>query len=92
MNSFRFLLELPWCWCAGPWPAPSMPRGTLELFLGVTPAPGLLRLTTTFSLLLSPVISVNPLTNERRVKTVLTNERRVLPDPEAVAEGEEGLH
>ena len=68
-----------------------MPRGTLELFLGVTPAPELLRLTT-FSLLLSPVISVNPLTNERRVKTVLTNERRVLPDSEAVAEGEEGLH
>ena len=60
--------------------------------MGVTPAPELLRLTTTFSLLLSPVICVNPLTNERRVLTVLTNERRVLPDPEAVAEGEEGLH
>ena len=70
--------------------------------MGVTPAPELLRLTTTFSLLLSPVICVNPLTNERRVLTVLTNERRVLtvltnerrvlPDPEAVTEGEEGLH
>ena len=60
--------------------------------MGVTPAPELLRLTTRFSLLLSPVISVNPLTNERRVITVLTNKRRVLPDPEAVTEGEEGLH
>ena len=66
MNSFRFLLELPWCWWAGPWPALSIPRGTLELFLGVTPAPEVLRVTTTFSLLLS-VVSVNPLTNKRHV-------------------------